>query len=102
MVILFLSLILLASTVWVLLPLRQQPGEAPAQAGERDELEARHRHLLLALQDLDFEMQTGKLSGEDHQAMRRRVQGEAVEVLRRLDELEAPAAGPEPVREPEP
>jgi hypothetical protein len=100
MVILFLTLILLASTVWVLLPLRRQAEEAALPVGERDDLEARHRHLLFALQDLDFELQTGKLLLEDHQAMRRRVQGEAVEVLCRLEMLRAPT--PEPVEEPQP
>jgi hypothetical protein len=102
MVILFLTLILLASTVWVLLPLRRRQEEAVVQTGERDDLEARHRHLLFALQDLDFELQTGKLSPEDHQAMRQRVQAEAVEVLRRLEELQAPAPSPLPVEASEP
>ena len=85
---LFLTLILIVLTAWILLPLRGPAGppiENPAQAAE--ELEARRRQLVLSLQDLELEFQTGKLSPEDHQAMRRRVQAEAIEVLRQLEAL---------------
>ena len=99
MTVLALSVILLAGTAWTLAPLWGQQGEMPQAPTSADELQSRHRQLLLALQDLDFELQTGKLSDEDHQTMRRRLQGEAITVLQELDRLRGPA--PEDAEEPE-
>ena len=97
-----LSLILLAATAWTLMPLWRQGGEMPQGPNDADQLEASHRQLLLELQDLEFELQTGKLSPEDHQTMRRRLQGEAVAVLQKLEQSRGrtpgdpkPAAGRE-------
>lgn len=87
MIALGLSLILLLAAVWILAPLRRPMGEMPQGAGDADDLESRHRQVLLGLQDLDFELETGKLSPEDHQTMRRRLQGEAVKVLQDLEHL---------------
>jgi ribosomal protein L29 len=85
---LFLTLIFIVLTAWILLPLRGPAGpEIQNRAQDTEELEARRRQLVLSLQDLDFELQTGKLSPEDHRAMRRRVQAEAIEVLRQLEAL---------------
>ncbi len=97
MTVLGLSLILLAVTAWILVPLWRQRGEMPQGPSDTDEIEASHRQLLLALQDLDFELQTGKLSPEDHQTMRRRLQGEAVAVLKKLEQVRGRTpSGPEP------
>ncbi len=97
MTVLGLSLILLAATAWILLPLWRQRGEMPQRPSDADQLEASHRQLLLALQDLDFELQTGKLSPEDHQTMRQRLQGEAVAVLQHLEQVRGGTPGsPEP------
>jgi hypothetical protein len=85
MTVLGLSLILLVATAWTLMPLWHHSGEMPQEPADADELEARHRQLLLALQDLDFELQTGKLSPGDHQTMRGRLQGEAVAVLQQME-----------------
>jgi hypothetical protein len=69
----------------------------PQGVNRAEELHSRHRQLLLALQDLDFEQQTGKLSPEDHQAMRQRLQGEAVAVLQELERVSGQAPqDPEP------
>jgi hypothetical protein len=95
MTVLGLSLILLAAVAWILVPLWRQRNEMPQGPNEADEIEASHRQLLLALQDLDFEFQTGKLSPEDHQTMRHRLQGEAVAVLQKLEQLRGPG-DPEP------
>ena len=87
MIPLALILVTTAIAVWVLLPLGRAPDADPlARPDELGELEARHRSLLFELQDVDFELQTGKLSREDHAALRARLQTEAVEVIRRLDE----------------
>ncbi len=97
MTVLGLSLILLAAIAWTLMPLWRQPGEMPQGPSDADQLEASHRQLLLALQDLDFELQTGKLSPEDHRTMRRRLQGEAVAVLQKLEQARGRTpSGPEP------
>jgi len=93
MTLLGLSLILLSATAWVLQPLWRQMGEIPQTPEDGAEMEVRHRQLLLALQDLDFELQTGKLSPEDHQSMRRRLQGEAVTVLQEMEKVRDRAPG---------
>lgn len=93
MILLGLSLILLSATAWVLMPLWRPMSEMPQGREEAAELEARQHQLLLALQDLDFEMQTGKLSPEDHQSMRRRLQGEAVAVLQELEQVRSGVRG---------
>jgi len=91
---LFLILIVVAAVAWVALPLREPPREDPhAVADEIAELEVRHQQLLAALQDADFELQTGKLSEADHRDLRERLRAEAVAVLRRQDQLR-PAAAP--------
>lgn len=102
MTVLGLSLILLSVTAWTLMPLWRHQGEMPQGATAADELENRHQQLLLALQDLDFELQTGKLSEEDHQTMRGILQGEAVTVLQQLEQCRSqtsatskPPAGPQ-------
>ena len=96
MIFLALILIITAAIVWVTLPLGGPHGSDPfAQPDEAYELEARRRELLFALQDLDFELQTGKLSHHDHGVLRERLEADAVEVMRRLDQ-----AHPEAVQRP--
>ncbi len=87
MTLLGIGLGLAVAAAWILVPLWRNPAEVPIASGERDDLDARHRQLLLSLQDLDFELQTGKLSPEDHQLMRGRIQSDAVGVLQKLEEL---------------
>lgn len=87
MIALALVVIFLAAVIWIARPLARPPGDPSVDRSEpAQELEARYEGLLLALQDLDFELQTGKLSPEDHAGMRQRIQHEAVQLLRRLDE----------------
>ncbi|MGD8376856.1 MAG: hypothetical protein PVF68_11995 [Acidobacteriota bacterium] len=93
---LLLILIAVGVLAWIAVPLATPVAIAPvAEGDERGELEARRRELLFAIQDLDFELQTGKLSAEDHADLRNRLQVEAVEVLTRLESLGAgdPTAG---------
>jgi hypothetical protein len=45
--------------------------------------------LILALRELDFDFETGKLSAEDYKQMRDKYQGSTVEVMKQLDEMEA-------------
>ena len=89
---LILILLIGATVAWIVLPLREPPREDPhAAADEIAELEVRHQQLLAAIQDADFELQTGKLSEEDHRVLRERLRAEAVAVIRRQDEIR-PAA----------
>jgi hypothetical protein len=85
MIALGLFLMLAGTAAWILLPLWSSMGAMPQEPAPAEELRERHRQLLLGLQDLDFEMQTGKLSPDDHASMRGRLQGEAIAVLKRLD-----------------
>ena len=87
MTLLGITALLLIVAAWILRPLLRPTGEVPSGPGELEELEAQHRELLHSLQDLDFELQTGKLSPEDHRTMRRRLQGEAVAVLQKLEQV---------------
>jgi hypothetical protein len=44
-----------------------------------------------AIQELDFDFKSGKLSAEDHQTLRQRHEAQAAGVLRRIDELQQAA-----------
>lgn len=52
----------------------------------RDAL-AEKEMLYNAIQELDFDHKSGKLSGEDHQALRAKYEQQAAIVLMRIDEL---------------
>jgi hypothetical protein len=81
-----LILIVVGTAAWVVLPLTRTAAlSTGATGGLLGELEARRRELLFALQDLDFELETGKLSTADHADLKARLQAEAVEVLSRID-----------------
>ena len=85
----------LAVVVWVVsAPLRR--GEAPdvSDAVRSDALEAAKDAKYREIRDAELDWRTGKLSEEDYRAQDRRLRAEAVEILRELDELDAP--GPLP------
>src|SRR3990172_9942108 len=46
-----------------------------------------------AIQELDFDLKSGKLSPEDHQALRQRHETQAAGVLKRIDELQQASQG---------
>ncbi|UCC65150.1 MAG: hypothetical protein JSV36_09005 [Anaerolineae bacterium] len=56
---------------------------------QRPELEARREALYVALKDLEFDHEMGKLSAEDYAALRERYTVQAVAVLQQLDALAA-------------
>jgi hypothetical protein len=94
-------LVVLAVLVVVVLlvsgPLRRGAAvrESPVQA-DRAELEAERDAKYREIRDAELDHRTGKLSDADWRALDRSLRGEAVEILRRLDELEegpADAAG---------
>jgi len=85
-----LILVVLAATVWLVSgPLRRSrgAGEEPATSAERAELEAAKELKYREIRDAELDFQTGKLSEDDYRALDRSLRAEAVEILRRLEEL---------------
>jgi len=52
------------------------------------ELRAQRDAKYREIRDAELDLQTGKLSAEDHRALDRQLRGEAMEILRGLDEAE--------------
>lgn len=50
------------------------------------DLLAEKETIYAAIQELDFDFKSGKLSAEDHQSLRRRHEAQAAAVLKRIDE----------------
>jgi hypothetical protein len=83
-----LVLAVLAAAVAVIMgPLRGGPQRETAAAAERDELEAARDAKYREIRDAELDWRTGKLSREDYRALDRQLRGEAVGILRKLDEL---------------
>jgi hypothetical protein len=62
-----------------------------AATAERADLEAAREAKYREIRDAEMDYRTGKLSEADWRAMDRSLRGEAVEILRRLDELDGAA-----------
>ena len=71
---------------------RDELGEA-AEEAERAELEAAREAKYAEIRDAELDFRTGKLSEAEWRAQDRGLRGEAVELLRRLDELDERRAG---------
>jgi hypothetical protein len=52
------------------------------------DLLAEKETIYAAIQELDFDLKSGKLSAEDHEALRLRHEMQAAAVLKRIDELQ--------------
>lgn len=78
----------------VMAPLRKraQVRGAVREEAARADLEAAKESKYREIRDAELDFRTGKLSEADWRALDRDLRGEAVEILRRLDELDAPAA----------
>ena len=86
----FLVIVVLLGIVVALVatPLRARRGAAVVEEdAERAELEAARDAKYREIRDAELDHRTGKLSEADWRAMDRSLRGEAVEILRRLDEL---------------
>ena len=82
--------ILVVLAVVVLLvaaPLRSRHTDEAAEAADRAELEAARDAKYREIRDAELDYRTGKLSETDWRALDRGLRAEAVEILRRLDEL---------------
>jgi len=55
---------------------------------EYKHLLVRKEEVLLSIKDLEFDLKTDKISAEDHQALRNKLEAEAATILERLEELE--------------
>jgi hypothetical protein len=81
-------IVLLGVVVWLVSgPLRTAPAVEEAEAGRRDDLEAAKEAKYREIRDAELDYRTGKLSEEDWRALDRELRGEAMDLLRRLDEL---------------
>lgn len=60
------------------------------------ELLAEKESLYAAIQELDFDHQSGKLSAADHQSLRGRYEAQAARLLSEIDALTGSAAGTPP------
>jgi hypothetical protein len=80
---------LLGVVVWLVSgPLRAGPAVVEeAEAARREDLEAAKEAKYREIRDAELDMRTGKLSEADWLALDRELRGEAMELLRRLDEL---------------
>jgi flagellar biosynthesis/type III secretory pathway M-ring protein FliF/YscJ len=74
-------------------PLRANRARRAADPDEarRADLEAAKEHKYREIRDAEMDFRTGKLSEADWRALDRELRAEAVELLRRVDELGPPA-----------
>ena len=81
--------------VVILGPLRSARGGAPetAATAEHEELEAAKEAKYREIRDAELDYRTGKLSREDWKALDSALRREAIELLRRLDALDAGKPG---------
>ena len=91
---LIVLVVLALGVLLVSAPLRRGMREEPDVDAEREELEAERDAKYREIRDSELDRETGKLSDGDWRALDRSLRREAVEILRRLDEL--PEPGPSP------
>jgi hypothetical protein len=85
---LVLILVVLALVVlFVSAPLRRRRTDEAAESAERAELEAARDAKYREIRDAELDYRTGKLSEADWRGLDRGLRAEAVEILRRLDDL---------------
>jgi len=77
--------------VVVLRPLVLGVGDEGGDSATREELEAAKEAKYREIRDAQLDLEMGKLSKEDHRAVDRELRAEAIEILKRIDEIDAPA-----------
>jgi hypothetical protein len=81
-------IVLLGVVVWLVSgPLRTAPAGEDAEAARREDLEAAKEAKYREIRDAELDYRTGKLSEEDWRALDRDLRAEAIDLLRRLDDL---------------
>jgi hypothetical protein len=83
---LIIFVVLVVVVLLVAAPLRARTVEA-GESAERAELEAAREAKYREIRDAELDYRTGKLSEAEWRAQDRVLRGEAVDILRRLDEL---------------
>jgi type II secretory pathway pseudopilin PulG len=87
-------LVVLALVVLIVAaPLRSRRAEEATESAEWAELEAARDAKYREIRDAELDYRVGKLSEADWRALDRSLRAEAVEILRRLDELNPPTSG---------
>jgi hypothetical protein len=85
--------VVLLVVVWFVSgPLRSRQDDEVIESAERADLEAARDAKYREIRDAELDFRTGKLSEADWRAVDRGLRAEAVEILRKLDELPTPAA----------
>jgi len=80
--------VVLLVVVWFVSgPLRSRQVDEVTESAERADLEAARDAKYREIRDAELDYRTGKLSEADWRAVDRELRAEAVEILRRLDEL---------------
>ena len=77
----------LLMAVVVAIPLRNAGRDERREDGRREELEAARSAKFREIRDTELDFRMGKLSEADFREADRELRGEAVEILRRLDEV---------------
>ena len=81
-------IVLLGIVVWLVSgPLRNAPAVEEAESARREDLEAAKEAKYREIRDAELDYRTGKLSEEDWRALDRELRSEAMDLLRRMDEL---------------
>jgi hypothetical protein len=81
-------IVLLGVVVWLVSgPLRRAPAVEEAETARREDLEAAKEAKYREIRDAELDYRTGKLSEADWRALDRELRGEAMDLLRRLDDL---------------
>jgi hypothetical protein len=97
---LLLILVVVAAVVLIVgSPLRRRGALEAEESAERADLEAARDAKYREIREAEMDMRTGKLSDADWRSQDRALRAEAVEILRRLDEValaERSAAAGEP------
>ena len=88
-VVIFLIGIALVVFVGQPLVMRISPPPSPDEVGQNlERLSVQKETLYMAIHDLDFDFQTSKVDHEDYTAMRQRLEAEAIQVLRQIDQVD--------------
>jgi len=88
--VLLVFVVLFAAVALVIAPLRRGHSErvAGGEEARREELEAAKEAKYREIRDAEMDFRTGKLSEADYRGLDRLLRAEAVEILRRQEELD--------------
>ncbi|MGQ4807091.1 hypothetical protein NKDENANG_00433 [Candidatus Entotheonellaceae bacterium PAL068K] len=71
-----------------LVRLASEPGQDEAERSELDQLTLQKETVYTAIHDLDFDFRTGKVDDQDYTVLRRHLEDEAIQLLRRIDDVD--------------